>query len=338
LQAADYAAVRRDQSALAAGGGELLGVGVAAFVEPSGGGWESGAVWVAQSGQVIVHTGATPHGQGHVTTFAQIVAERLGVDIASVTVRCNDTAVVPVGAGSGGSRSLTVAGSALVRASDEVLAKAKRVAAHLLEASPQDVVAADGRFHLAGMHDRAVTWTDVARAAYVDPPPGEMPGLEASAFFQGAGETFGFGCYVAIVRVDRDSGEVRLERLVAVDDCGVVVNPLLVTGQVLGGIAQGLGQALLEVLRFDEHGQLLTGTLMDYAVPVAASMPPIHLDHTVTPSPLNPLGTKGVGESGSTGAPPAVANAVVDALAPLGIRHLDLPLTSEKIWQILSSR
>jgi carbon-monoxide dehydrogenase large subunit len=335
LQAADYSRLRREQ-AQARARGELMGIGVATFVEPSGGGWESGAVWVDQSGQVIVHTGATPHGQGHLTTFAQIVAERLGVDIAAVTVRCNDTAVVPVGAGTGGSRSLTVAGNALVRASDAVLDKAKRIAAHLLEAAPQDVVAADGRFHLAGIPDRAVTWAQVARAAYTNPPPGEMPGLEASAFFQGATETFGFGTYIAVVRVDRETGDVTIERLVAVDDCGVVINPLLVTGQVLGGIAQGLGQALLEELRFDENGQLITGTLMDYAVPVAASMPPISLDHTVTPSPLNPLGTKGVGESGTIGAPPAVVNAVVDALAPLGVRHIDLPLASEKLWRILA--
>lgn len=336
-EALDYAGQRRRQLA-ARERGALVGIGVATFVEPGGVGWESGSVFVDLSGQVIAHTGATPHGQGHLTTYAQIVADRLGVPIERVTVRANDTAVVPIGSGTGASRSLTTAGNALALAADEVLAKARRVAAQLLEAAPEDVRVAEDSFSVAGLPERSVSWPTVAQAAYLRPPPGERPGLDATTVYQGPDEVYGYGCYGAIVQIDRDTGAVTVERLVAVDDCGVIVNPLLVEGQVLGGVVQGLGQALCEELRFDASGQLLTGTLLDYAVPVASDVPPVALRHIETPSPRNPLGVKGVGEAGAIGALAAVANAVVDALRPLGVAHLDVPLMAEKVWRALRGR
>ncbi|HEX8966531.1 MAG TPA: molybdopterin cofactor-binding domain-containing protein, partial [Chloroflexota bacterium] len=247
---------------------------------------------------------------------------------------------VPQAVGTFGSRSATMGGSALVLASQRVLTKARRIAAHLLEAAPEDVALQDGAFGVAGAPDRRVTWADLAAAAYatLDLPDGDEAGLEATAFFTPESECYGFGAHVAYVEIDRDTGVVHLEKLVCVDDCGRVLNPMLVEGQVLGGVAQGLGQALLEQVVFTADGQLQTGSLGDYAVARAADLPPLDdllLGHTVTPSPLNPLGVKGVGEAGTVGVPAAIANAVMDALAPLGISHVDMPFTSEKIWRLI---
>ncbi|MBI3965031.1 MAG: xanthine dehydrogenase family protein molybdopterin-binding subunit [Chloroflexi bacterium] len=319
--------------------GDFFGIGVATFVEPSaGGGWETGQIRIEPSGQVTAITGSSPHGQGHRTAFAQVVADRLSVPFESIVVRHGDTALIPQGGGTGGSRSMTLGGSSLLIASDRVVEKAKRVAGHLLEASPSDVTLESGQFQIAGIPDKSLTWVQVAAAAYqpAKVPPGEEPGLHATALFQPDAETFGFGTYVCAVRIDRDTGELHVEKLVAVDDCGIVVNPLLVEGQVVGGLAQGIGAALREQMTFDSGGQLISGTLMDYAVPTAEDIPHFVLDHTVTPSPLNPLGTKGVGESGTVGAPPAVVNAVVDALSPLGVTNVDMPLTADKLWALVN--
>jgi carbon-monoxide dehydrogenase large subunit len=232
---------------------------------------------------------------------------------------------------------MTMGGSAAVGAAAKVVEKARRIAAHQLEATLADIESVDGGFAVAGAPSRRVTWQEIANAAYApDTTPGEEPGLEANELFDSA-EQWPFGTHLAVVRIERDTGRVTVEQIVAVDDCGNVVNPLIVEGQVHGGIAQAVGQALAERVAYDADGQLMSGSLGDYAVPRAADMPPMLLGHTVTPSPLNPLGAKGVGEAGTNGCPPAIANAVMDALKPLGIQHLDLPFTSDRVWQAIQS-
>ncbi len=333
----DYGRRRAEQSRLRAEG-RLLGVGVAVYVERAGALlWESASVGVTPAGRVVAKVGSTPTGQGHVTTFGQIVAEVLQVDPDDVTVEMGDSATVPRGVGTFGSRSTTLGGSALYEAARRVRDKATRIAAHLLEAAPQDVVWTDGRLHVRGAPERALGLADVAAAAY---QPGRLPpdlemGLEAGAVFRMPGPVFPSGAYAAVVEVDPDTGEVRVLTMAAVDDAGTVVNPLLAAGQIVGGIAQGLGQALLEEVVYGDDGQLQTATWMDYPVPRAAGVPEVSGEFQSTPSPLNPLGAKGLGEAGAIGAPAALANAVLDALASLGVRHIDLPLTPEKVWQAL---
>jgi carbon-monoxide dehydrogenase large subunit len=254
-----------------------------------------------------------------------------------VRVVHGDTAEIERGVGTFASRSMALGGSAAVAAAARVVEKGRRIAAHQLEATLADVEPTEGGFAVTGAPARRVSWQQIAQAAYApEATPGEEPGLEASELFDSA-EQWPFGTHLAVVRIDRDTGYVKLEQIVAVDDCGTVVNPLIVAGQVHGGIAQAVGQALAERVIYDTQGQLLTGSLGDYAVPRAADMPPMLLDHTVTPSPHNPLGAKGVGEAGTNGCPPAIANAVMDALAPLGVQHLDLPFTSDRVWQAIQS-
>jgi carbon-monoxide dehydrogenase large subunit len=332
------------QRAAARQRGELVGIGLATFIEPSAGaGFESGSVRIEATGKVTAITGSSAHGQGHETAFAQIVADRLGVPMHEVVVLHGDTRGVPQAVGTFGSRSAALGGSALVLASERVLTKARRIAAHLLEVAPDDVHLNDGHFSIAGAPDRGVTWQDLASTAYstLNLPEGDEPGLEATAFFTPEAEAYGFGAHIAVVNIERETGQVRLRSLVCVDDCGRVLNPLLVEGQVVGGIAQGLGQALLEQVVFDATGQVQTASLGDYAIPRAVDMPALDelvLAHTVTPAPWNPLGVKGVGESGTVGAPAAIVNAVVDALAPLGVKHVDMPFTSEKLWRLIHNR
>jgi carbon-monoxide dehydrogenase large subunit len=340
LALADYPALRARQAAERARGERtLLGIGLASFVEPSAGGWESGFVRVEPSGHVTVATGSSAHGQGHETTFAQIVADRLGVPFEQVLVRRSDTAVTPPGVGTFGSRSTVLGGSALVQAADAVLEQARRIAAALLEASPQDIGLERGRFQVAGAPDRYVTWAQVAAAAYGRGrlPAGVPMGLESTAYFDPRAETYGFGAALAVVRIDPDTGQVRVEHLWAVDDCGTVINPLLVEGQIEGGTAQGFGQAVLEQVVYEPDGTLLTGSLLHYALPRASTMPPLTIAEMVTPSPLNPLGTKGVGESGTIIGTAPIMNAVADALAPLGIAHLDMPYTPERVWAAIQA-
>jgi len=313
--------------------GELVGVGVSTFVEPSGGaGFESGTVRVERTGEVTVLTGASAHGQGHETVFAQVIAEKMRVSMDHVVIRHGDTLAVQQGVGTFGSRSAVMAGGAMAIAAERVIDKARRIAAYLLEAAPEDIVQADGGFAVAGVPDRKVAWRQVAGAAHGKLPRGVEPGLQETAFFDPKREAWGFGAHVALVRIDRETGTPTIEKLVLVDDCGVILNPMIVDAQVHGGTAQGLGEALREEMIFGEDGQVRTGTLMNYAVMRAGDMPPLTLGETVTPNPFSPLGVKGVGEAGTNGAPPAVANAVMDALAPLGIDHIDMPYTAPKLW------
>lgn len=344
LQAADYEALKRQRDAARAEG-RLVGIGLSCYVEScgpppphQGGGdmaWEYGGVRVDRSGALELLTGVSAHGQGHATTFAQLAADVLGVDPGVVTLHEHDTAVVPQGVGTFGSRSLMMGGSALYQSLRKVEAKLRRVAAEMLDANEDDLCFQNGRIEPIDAPGRGLALAQAAAHAYAAPLQGEEPGLSAETFFGSQGMTFPFGAYLCMVEVDPDTGAISLLRFDGVDDCGPVINPLIVRGQLHGGIAQGVGQALMEEVVYDESGQLLTGTFMDYALPMAQSMPPIHIGHTVTPSPLTPLGTKGVGEAGTIGSVPAIANAVMDALAPLGVRHLDLPLTAQKVWQAI---
>lgn len=314
--------------------GELAGVGVSTFVEPSGGaGFESGTVRVERTGEITVLTGSSSHGQGHETVFAQVAAEKMRVSMDHVAIRHGDTLAIQQGVGTFGSRSAVMGGGALAIAIQRVVEKARRIAAHLAEAAPEDMVQADGGFAVAGVPDKKVTWRQIAAAAYGGRlPPGMEPGLQETAFFDPRREAWGFGAHVALVRIDRETGKPTIEKLVLVDDCGVVLNPMILDGQIHGGVAQGLGEALREQMIFGDEGEVLTGSLMNYAVMRAGDMPPLLLGETVTPNPFSPLGVKGVGEAGTNGAPPAVANAVMDALAPLGIDHIDMPYTAPKLW------
>jgi carbon-monoxide dehydrogenase large subunit len=345
LELVNYRAFRDEQARLRQQG-KFLGIGFSTYVEICGigpssaisiGGWESATVRVEPTGKVTVLTGASPHGQGQETSFAQLVADELGVDIDDVTVVHGDTAMVQYGIGTFGSRATAVGGAALMLSLGKIKEKAKKLAAQMLEASPADMVFEAGKLYVRGSPDRAVTFVQVARAAYrgLNLPADTEPGLEATSSFEPANFTFPFGAHACIVEVDGETGDIAVKRYVAVDDCGRVLNPLLVDGQVHGGIAQGLAQALFEEVVYDEQGQLVTGTLMDYAVPKASYLPRFETDRTVTPSPVNPLGVKGVGEAGTIACSPAVVNAVVDALSHLGVQHIDMPLKPEKIWRIL---
>jgi carbon-monoxide dehydrogenase large subunit len=317
--------------------GEVVGLGVSLYVEPAALGWESGAVRVERSGTVTCITGASPHGQGHETTFAQIVADYLGIDPDRITIRHGDTAGAPQAIGTSGSRSTALAGSALAIAATQVREKGKRIAAAILEAASDDIVPAAGGFHVRGSRDRFAAWPAVAEVAYRwgVPPPGIEPGLEATHFFKPEGEVWSAGAVLAGVRVDRETGAITCERLVWVDDAGTIVNPLLADAQLEGSLAQAWGGIMFEAIAFDADGHLLTGTLMDYAIPRADDVPHAEIHHTHTPSPRNVLGVKGLGEAGNIGVPPAMVNALVDALAPFGVRHVDMPLTPEKVWRAL---
>jgi aerobic carbon-monoxide dehydrogenase large subunit len=339
VELADYRGLRREQAA-ARRRGEIMGIGVAAYVESTNVlGWESGVVRVERTGKVTAVTGSSPHGQGHETTFAQIVADQLGVACEDVIVRHGDTLGAPQSIGTFGSRSTGLGGNALARAAGEVRNKGHRLAARLLEVSPDDLLLVGGGFQVKGLPEKVVGWDRIGEFAHrgMGLPAEETPGLEATVFFRQEHPSWSFGAGLAVVRVVRETGQVRLERFVAVDDCGNAINPLLIDGQIVGGFAQGLGQTLLERIVYDEDGQLLTGTFMEYAIPRADDMPELIVDRTVTPSPLNPLGVKGVGEGSACVAPPAIVNAVVDALSPFGVHHVDIPLTSEKIWRALAS-
>jgi aerobic carbon-monoxide dehydrogenase large subunit len=329
--------------------GRLFGIGLSTYVEicalgPSktmpAGGWEWGCVRIEVSGKVTVITGATPHGQGQETSFAQIAADRLGVPIEDIVVLRGDTASAHFGRDTYGSRATALGGSAIAMSIDKIIEKTKTLAAALLKSTPEKIEFKDGNFFVSGEAKNALGWSQLASEAYVakNLPPGFEPGLEASSFFEPPNCTFPFGTHVVAVEVDRDTGQVKILKYIAVDDCGKQVNPLLVEGQVQGGIAQSIGAALMEKTVYDENGQLLTGEFMDYAIPRATDIPDYILGSTETPSPSNPLGVKGVGEAGTIGATPAIANAVIDALSPLGIRHLDLPFTPERVWRAIQGK
>ena len=323
--------------------GKWMGIGISTYGEicaigPSpatpAGGWESATVKIEPSGKVTIMTGACPHGQGEETTFAQIAADELGVGIDDVLVIRGDTAIVQYGIGTFGSRATAVGGSALYYALQDLKAKLTKFGAMLLES--EDVTLTGGQI-VSNKTGKSVSVKEAAAASYraLKLPPNTEPGLVATRFWEPPNFTFPFGAHIVVTEIDGETGQIKIRRYVAVDDCGNVLNPLIVDGQVHGGVAQGLGQALWEQAVYDENGQLITGELMDYAMPRAHLMPWIENHNTVTPSPVNPLGVKGVGEAGTIGCSPAVVNSVVDALSPLGVRHIDMPLTPEKIWKLL---
>jgi carbon-monoxide dehydrogenase large subunit len=319
--------------------GRIVGTGIGVYCEFAGPGWDSGEVRVSPSGGVTVMTGISPHGQGNETSLAQIVADQLGIAFEHITVKASDTAIVPQGIGTFGSRGTAVGGGAVMLAAQKVAEKVRRFAAAMLEVSPEDIELVDGQARVKGAPDQSVTFQRIARTAHaMAPMPGGLePGLDAQSFFQPDGRQFPFGVHIAQVEIDRVTGEIEVTRYLSVDDCGTIINPLLVEGQRIGGLAQGFGQALWEHMIFGDQGQVLTGTLMDYAAPKASQMPAVELYSTVTPSPFTPHGAKGVGEAGTTGAPPAIVNATIDALKSFGVKHIDMPLTSEKLWRIVGS-
>lgn len=332
LAMADYPGLRERQTERRAAG-DLVGIGLALFVEPCGEGWESAEIALEPDGAILVATGSTAQGQGRETAVAQLAADALGVPLDRIRVRHGDTATAPRGIGALASRSTPIGGSAVLRAADEFRRQAAARLAQLLQID-SCAVGFDGGVFVDRGSGRTTDWTSLAKAIAADPDAGE---LRVSLQYRADGEAWSSGCCLAALSVDRETGVPTLESLHCVDDIGTVVNPMLVEGQLVGGIAQGIGEALLERIVYDEHGQLLTGSLMDYAMPRATDMPPIALDSLHTPSPLNPLGAKGVGEAGCIGAPAAIVNAAVDALSPLGVRHLDMPLTSETLWRTLSA-
>lgn len=340
LSVAGYDRLRQEQEGQRKVG-RLVGIGVACYVEMAGFGpdgdlFESATVRAQPDGAVTVVTGTSPHGQGHETAWSQLVSAELGVAMDRIVVVHGDTASVPVGVGTFGSRSAAVGGSAVHLAALDVGEKARLLAAQLLEAAAADIIIDDGRWQVRGAPSRAVMFADIAAAAYSSARPKDMEaGLESTRFFQPTGMVFPFGAHVAVVEVDAETGFVVLRKYVSVDDCGRVLNPLLVEGQVHGGLAQGIAQALYEEVAYGLDGSLLSGNLTTYMIPTAPDLPSFTLDRTITPSPINPLGVKGIGESATIGSTPAVVNAVLDALAPLGIMEIDPPCTPEKVWRAI---
>jgi carbon-monoxide dehydrogenase large subunit len=347
LEILNYAGAREKQRQ-ARKEGRYIGIGISTYGEicafgPSpatpAGGWESATVKIEPTAKVTVMTGASPHGQGQETSFAQLAADAIGVGIDDVVVLHGDTDVVQYGIGTFGSRATAVGGTAVHLALQDLREKCKRFAAAMLGVKAEEVNFEGGVFS-SKKTSKTVTIGDVALEAHIvrNPQPGLEPGLIATRFFEPSNFAFPFGAHIALVEVDKETGEIKVLRYIAVDDCGNVINPLLVDGQVHGGVAQGLGQALLEEAIYDEYGNLVTGELMSYAVPKAHHVPEIETDRTVTPSPVNPLGVKGVGEAGTIGCSPALVNAVVDALSPLGITHIDMPMTPQRVWRLISER
>jgi aerobic carbon-monoxide dehydrogenase large subunit len=349
-----YDELRREQQA--SGGrrdGRLLGVGVSTYIEMCGlapsqtlaalkygaGGWDAATIRCHPTGKVTVITGTSPHGQGHVTTWSQIAADALGVSPDDVEVLHGDTAVSAVGMDTYGSRSLAVGGTALYRAAEKIRAKARTIAAHELEVAEEDLEWKDGKFQVSGAPDKAKTIPEVAFSAWTAHSlPAEVePGLFATAVYDPPNFTFPSGAHICVVEVDPDTGQVFIVRYVAVDDCGTIINPMIVDGQIHGGIAQGIAEALYEEALYDENGTLLTGNMSTYRVPSAAELPVFTLDRTVTPSTTNPMGVKGIGEAGTIASPPAVVNAVADALRPLGVESVGKPVSAERVWRAIQA-
>jgi aerobic carbon-monoxide dehydrogenase large subunit len=310
----------------------VCGMGPSAAMPAAG--WDSATIRIEPTGSVTVLTGISPHGQGEETTFAQIVADELGVGIDQINVIHGDTDKVQYGVGTFGSRGTAVGGAALMLAIESIQAKAVKIAAHQWEANPGDVEYRNGRIGVKGDPSRSMTTAEAGFLAFMGDklPPGLEPGLDATRRFEPPNFVFPFGTHVCVVEVERATGAVHIRRYLAVDDCGRLINPLIVEGQLHGGIAQGLAQAMFEEVVYDENGQLLTGTLMDYAIPHFEQVPHYELEHTETATTVNPLGIKGVGEAGTIGSTPAIANAIIDALAPFGVTHIDMPLRPEKLW------
>jgi carbon-monoxide dehydrogenase large subunit len=336
LATAGYSELLEEQARRRASGDrQLMGIGIATYVEITGAGVgsEYGSVEVLADGSARVVTGSNPYGQGHVTSWSMLVSDQTGIPLDRIEVVYGDTDLVPTGETTGGSRSLQIAGSAVFDATGKVVEIARQRAADLLEANPADIVldTDSARFHVAGTPAVSLGWEDIGATS-----SDEANQLFALSDFTASGPTFPFGTHVAVVEIDSDTGKVELRRMIACDDAGVILNPLLVDGQVHGGLAQGISQALFEEVRYDEDGNPLSTTLLDYLVPSAAEFPQFERVELETPSPINPLGAKGIGESGTIGSTPAVQNAVVDAVSHLGIRHIDMPLTPERVWRAIN--
>ncbi len=344
-----YAALRKEQAEKRARG-ELMGIGICSFTEIVGGGpskdfdilglkmFDSAEIRVHPTGKAIARLGTKSQGQGHETTYAQIVAEELGIPASDVQVEEGDTDTAPYGLGTYASRSTPTSGAACAVAARKLREKAKKIAAHLLEVSEDDLQWEPGKFSVKGAPQKAKTIQEIVFAAYTNYPQGLEPGFEASSYYDPPNLTFPFGSYICVVDIDRGTGMVTVRRFMAVDDCGNIINPMIVEGQIHGGLTQGLAPALFEEMGYDESGNNLAGSFMDYLLPTAVETPAWETAKTVTPCPHHPLGAKGVGESATVGAPPAIANAVVDALAHLGVKHVDIPITPEKVWKILKEK
>jgi carbon-monoxide dehydrogenase large subunit len=356
LAHAGYDGLLREQAARRENGSQkLLGIGLSSYVEVCGvapskwiglsgegwgaGLWESADVRVYLTGKVTVTTGSLPHGQGHEATFAQLVSDELGVPYDDIEIEHSDTKGTPFGFGSYGSRSLAVGGTAVFKSVQKVVEKARLLAAHMLEAAPEDIVYENGKAYVKGSPEAAKTIQDIALQAHIayDLPAGMEPGLEAVTYYDPPNCTFPFGTHVCVVEVDRNTGVVEIVKYVGVDDVGNVINPMIVEGQLHGGIAQGIAQAMYEGAAYADNGELITATLNDYAIPKASMLPRYELGHTVTTTDVNPMGAKGAGEAGTIGSTPAVANAVVDALSHLGVKHVDMPFTPERIWRAMQN-
>jgi carbon-monoxide dehydrogenase large subunit len=349
MELIDYTGLRKEQAEKRARG-ELMGIGISSFTEIVGAGpskhfdilgikmFDSAEIRVHPTGKAIARFGTKSQGQGHETTYAQIVAEELGIPASHVQVEEGDTDTAPYGLGTYASRSTPTAGAAGAIAARKIRDKARKIAAHLLEVAEDDLEWEPGKFSVKGAPTRSKTIAEIALAAYTNHPPGMEAGLEAVSYYDPPNLTFPFGSYICVVDIDRGTGMVKIRRFVAVDDCGNIINPMIVDGQIHGGLTMGLAPALLEEISYDENGNVQGGSFMDYLVPTSMETPSWETAKTVTPSPHHPFGAKGVGESATVGAPPAIANAVVDALAHLGVRHIDIPITPEKVWNILKEK
>ncbi|HEX8114598.1 MAG TPA: molybdopterin cofactor-binding domain-containing protein, partial [Kofleriaceae bacterium] len=342
----DYRALRAEQLEKRKKG-QLMGIGISSFTEVVGAGpskdydiigikmFDSAEIRIHPTGKAMARFGTKSQGQGHETTYAQIVAEELGLPAADVQVEEGDTDTAPYGLGTYASRSTPTAGAAAAMAARKIKAKAKKIAAYLLEVGEDDLEWHVDHFRVKGSPDKKKTIQEIAFAAYTNHPQGMEAGLEATDYYDPPNLTFPFGSYICVVDLDTGTGEIKIRRFVAVDDCGHIINPMIVEGQIEGGLTMGLAPAMFEEIVYDANGQNLSGTLADYLVPTAVESPRWELGKTVTPSPHHPIGAKGVGESPTVGAPPAIANAIVDAMWHLGVRHIDIPITPQKVWRLL---
>ena len=341
LLSADYTALLNEQATRrSTDSPRLLGIGLATYVEvtaPGNLGSEYGSVEVLDDGSVVARVGTSPHGQGHITAYSMIIADALGISMDRIAILHSDTDLVPRGMGTMGSRSMQIGGSALHTASTMVRDKARSLAAHILEASPADIVLVSEGMQVAGVPATAMSWSDLVRASHDETlrPIDMAPGLAHDLDFESSGATYPFGAHLAVVEVDRDTGRVELHRHVSMDDCGTILNPVLVAGQQHGGIGQGAAQALFEEVRYDEYGNPITASLLDYALPSPAELPSFEINSMQTPTERNPLGVKGIGESGTIGSTPAIHNAVIDAVSHLGVRHIEMPLTPGRVWRAI---
>ncbi len=344
-----YDALRKEQAEKRERG-ELMGIGISSFTEIVGAGpshtfdilglkmFDSCEIRIHPTGKAIARFGTKSQGQGHETTYAQILAEELGLSSDDIAIEEGDTDTAPYGLGTYASRSTPTGGAAAAIAARKIRDKAQKIAAHLLEVSPSDLEWKDHKFQVKGVPDKAKTMQEIAFAAYTNLPPGMEPGLEAVDYYDPPNMTYPFGSYICVVDIDKDTGEVKIRRFVAVDDCGTIINPMIVEGQIHGGLTMGLAPALLEEIQYDENGNIQGGSFMDYLLPTAVETPKWETAKTTTPSPHHPLGAKGVGESATVGAPAAIVNAVVDALSHLGVTHIDIPITPWKVWSILHEK